>query len=223
MEVTYVDHMGSDLTVVNAARVSFNKYKDIMDESDEKLINYLVKHGHWSPLAHPQIQLRFKAPIFVARQAQKHIVGFVWNEISRRYVDSDPEFYVPESWRGRPTSGAKQGSGDDTVEEMVFHGTVESWKGEVNDFYYSYLDSVETLYDSMIKAGIAPEQARMILPQSMYTSWYWTGSLAAYARFVKQRLDPHAQKEIRDLAKMTDEIIAPLFPISWKALVTNES
>lgn len=218
MEATYVDHMGTDRTVVNAARVSFNKHKDFFDESDIKLVNYLAKHGHWTPFGHTSITLRMKAPIFIRTQCFKHKIGFIENEVSRRYVDDTPEFYCPESWRGRPTGGAKQGSSDDTIDTMLFHGDVESWEGEVSEFYWSLIDAALKTYESMIKAGIAPEQARMALPQSMYTEWYWTGNLASYARFYTQRTDPHAQKEIRDLADMVGKIIEPLYPYSWSAL-----
>lgn len=205
MEVSYVSHMGDDLMVVNAARVSFNKHKDTFEESDEKLIKYLVSHGHWTPMAHPQICLRMKAPIFVRTQCFKHKQGFVENEVSRRYVDKEPEFFVPEEWRGRPKN-SKQGSSDEIIPLN---------NEEFTDFYEYVVDA----YKKMIEVGVAPEQARMILPQSMYTEWYWTGSLAAYARFYKQRSDPHAQKEIQDLAALVSTVIQPLFPISWSVLI----
>lgn len=218
MKVEYVDHMGSDLMVVNAARVSFAKHRDEFGDQDKKLLGYLASHGHWTPFAHPQICLRIKAPIFVRTQCFKHKQGFVENEVSRRYVDDEPEFFVPDAWRGRPQN-SKQGSSDETIDNIVFLGITENWRSDINDLVYNHYDSSLRLYSSMIKAGVAPEQARMALPQSMYTEWYWTGSLAAYARFYKQRTDEHAQKEIQDLAKMVGDILQPLFPVSWSALV----
>lgn len=205
MRCDYIDHMGSDLTVANAARVSFNKHKDEFDESDEKLINYLASHKHWTPFSHPQIEVRMKAPIFVARQLFKHKVGLTENEISRRYVDDTPEFFTPEVWRGRPTDGAKQGSDGEAGYDGIR--------------YLQLLASSLQCYYSMLDAGVAPEQARMVLPQSMYTEWYWTGSLAAFSRVYSLRSDPHAQKETQEVAAMLDTIIRPLFPVSWKALV----
>lgn len=208
MEVTYVNHMGDDLMVVNAARVSFFKESKEFGEADGKLIKYLASHGHWTPFAHPQITLRIKAPIFVRTQLFKHKVGFTENEVSRRYVDDEPEFYNPRgAWRGRPTEGAKQGSSD-VIETK--------WSGLMYD--NAVRQCLDT-YNEMLKEGVAPEQARMVLPQSMYTEWYWTGSLAAYARVAKLRLDPHAQGETRDVAKKISDIIKPLFPVSWSALV----
>lgn len=210
MKVELVDNMGSDLTVVNAARVSFGKHKETFDDSDSRLIKYLAKHQHWTPMAHPQICLRMKAPVFVRTQCFKHKQGFVENEVSRRYVDDAPLFFVPDVWRSRPTNGAKQGSAG-KVED-------QSW---IEYDYSKLIEHITDLYHDMVRAGVAPEQARMILPQSMYTEWYWTGSLAAYARFYKQRTDPHAQVEIQELAKMVGEIIQPLYPVSWEALVNG--
>jgi len=212
MEATYVDHMGDDLRVVNAARVSFLKESLKFSGQDEKLISYLAKHGHWTPFAHPQITIREKVPIFVARQRFKHMVGFVYNEVSRRYVDDEPEFYEPNEWRSRPEGSVKQGSGKSTVEEVGIR-----W-GSDRYFYEDVINLCVEYYNKMINNGVAPEQARMVLPQSMYTEYYVTGSLAAWARAYKQRIDPHAQKEIQNLAKMWDKVIQPLFPVSWKAL-----
>ena len=220
MKAEYVDHLGTDRTVANAARVSFDKHHDMLEESDLKLIKYLAEHNHWSPFAHPQIQLRMNAPIFVRTQCFKHKQGFVENEVSRRYVDDDPVFYSPDSWRSRPVDGAKQGSGSDTIEGL-FQYTNDNGDRVYDNIHHRYqamLEVCNELYSEMIVDGVAPEQARMVLPQSMYTSWYWTGSLAAYARFYKQRTDPHAQKEVQDLAVMVGEIIEPLFPYSWAAL-----
>lgn len=225
MKAEYIDHMGDDLRVVNAARVSFDKesgwdvdpipgfendatiYKEVLEERDKKLISYLAKHNHWTPFSHPQITMRETVPIFVARQRYKHIVGFTYNEVSRRYVDDEPTFYAPDVWRSRPEGSVKQGSGGP-------HPLTEFYSEQ----YENVVVACEVLYENMIKDGVAPEQARMILPQSMYTSYYVTGSLAAWARAYKQRIDSHAQKEIQDLAKQWDEIIRPLFPVSWEAL-----
>ena len=229
--VELMDHMGSDLTVCNAARVSFNKesewgldfdaierlkscpYKKddvrILKEKDEKLIRYLAKHNHWTPFAHPQITLRVKAPVSIRTQFFKHKQGFVENEISRRYVSYEPEFYNPV-WRSKPTDGAKQGSEDFVKDEV---------EANVYSMAFDHV-CVEALnnYNHLIEQGIAPEQARFILPQGMYTEWYWTGSLAAYARFYKQRKDDHAQWEIREYASAVGKIIEPYFPVSWKHL-----
>jgi thymidylate synthase (FAD) len=223
MKAEYIDHMGTDLTVVNAARVSFDKESEFANEfwdenwemprltaKDKGLINYLATHGHWTPFSHPQITLRYTVPIFVARQEFKHIVGFTRNEVSRRYVDDTPEFYVPEVWRSRPEGSVKQGSGS---------GVSEADNVQIKRHYEGNMRECLASYNNLLKRGVAPEQARMVLPQSMYTSYYVTGSLAAFARFVKQRTDPHAQVEIQELAKMVDEVIKPLFPVSWGALV----
>jgi len=206
--VEYVSHMGNDLTVANAARVSFNKESDEFVEKDEKLISYLAKHNHWTPFAHPQITLRIKAPIFVRTQLFKHKVGFTENEISRRYVKYAPEFYVPK-WRCAPTGNAKQGSGDfiENTEHLEILYTLTA------------LDAVST-YNKLLEQGVAPEQARGILPQGTYTEWWWTGSLSAYARVFKQRIDTHAQWEVQQYAAAIGQIIAPLFPICWKHLTS---
>lgn len=217
MKAEYVDHLGDDLRVVDAARVSFDKKSRwyFNEETklhelcikDVRLIRYLAKHGHWTPFSQPQITLRLTVPIFVARQDFKHQIGFTRNEVSRRYVDDDPEFFVPDVWRSRPEGSVKQGSGE-------AHEDSEIW-GVV---YEALIHHTNGLYRDMIGAGIAPEQARMILPQSMYTSYYTTGSLAAWARAYSQRVDAHAQKEIQDLYTEVGKIIAPLFPVSWEAL-----
>lgn len=209
MKVVLIDHMGSDLTVVNAARVSFNKQVDEFTSKDAGLIKYLAKHKHWSPFAHCFVQFRIKAPVFVARQLVKHQVGLTWNEVSRRYVDDEPEFYTPESWRGKPEN-SKQGS-----------------TGEAKSQYFPdlYLKDVVELasenYRKMIMQGVAPEMARMILPQNMYTEWYWSGSLMAFARVCQQRLDPHTQAETQQVAGWIDTECKELFPHSWEALRGN--
>lgn len=231
--VHVVEHMGSDLMVCNAARVSFSKdteweideeavarlrasgstyhEEDVrrLSEKDQKLIKYLAKHQHWTPFAHPQITLRIKAPISIRTQMFKHKQGFVENEISRRYVSFEPDFYTPV-WRGKPTNGAKQGS-----EEFT------EIKPEIQKTFDNMLEGCLRTYNDLIESGVAPEQARFVLPQAMYTEWYWTGSLAAYARFYSQRIDPHAQWEIRQYAEAVGQLIQPLFPFSWKCL-TNK-
>ncbi len=218
MKAELIDVMGDDLRVVNAARVSFDKESDWdypekfggwsqeLAEKDIKLLNYLAKHNHWTPFSHVMITMRETVPIFVARQRFKHMVGFTYNEVSRRYVDTPPEFFIPDEWRGKPIN-AKQGSSDEVIEG------VEGW-------YKHFLVDAERLYDNLIRKGVAPEQARMVLPQSMYTSYYVTGSLAAWARAYKLRVDPHAQKEIQDLAKSWGDIISnlPELKYSWAAL-----
>lgn len=220
--VQLVDCMGDDLMVVNAARVSFDKqsewfqdvgepYPNALHPKDKKLISYLAEHNHWTPFAHPQIQLRIKAPISIRTQFFKHKQGFVENEVSRRYVSDEPEFYNPE-WRGAPTDGAKQGSSE----------TIPSTTKRILDPEWGSAMGVCTrVYNLLLREGVAPEQARFVLPQGTYTEWIWTGSLAAYARFYKQRSDPHAQWEIRQYAEAVGKIIEPLFPVSWEALVDN--
>lgn len=221
--VELITNMGDDLTVVNAARVSFSKESEwdlertwnggveskTLLEKDRKLIHYLAKHSHWTPFAHPQITLRIKAPIFVRAQLGKHQVGLVMNEVSRRYVTDEPEFYTP-MWRNAPTDGAKQGS--------------SGFMQYVSDFtekFENFCDDALDLYKELLQAGVAPEQARAALPQSMYTEWWWTGSLASYGRVYAQRIDAHAQWEVQQYAKAINDIIAPLYPESWNALTTN--
>ncbi len=210
MKAELVENMGSDLTVVNAARVSFNKEVGTMSTKDSKLINYLAKHNHWTPFSHPQIMMREKVPIFVARQRFKHMVGFTYNEVSRRYVDDEPEFFTPDVWRSKPEGSIKQGSG----------GAVDGSEA-YTDLYKSKMRELVYLYEDLLTDGVAPEQARMVLPQSMYTEYYVTGSLSAWARAYKQRIDAHAQVEIQDLAKQWGDIIAPLYPKSWEALTNG--
>ena len=210
MKVTLIDKMGSDLSVVNAARVSFGKTHTTLTEGDKKLINYLGKHGHWTPFGHCTLSYHIKAPIFVARQLVKHQVGLVWNEISRRYVDDDPEFWYPEHWRGR-ADDKKQGSSDEYVDwldrfERTGHRAVTN-----SEFALK-------AYKDMLEAGVCPEQARMVLPQNTYTEWYWSGSLYAFARVCNLRCQPDAQKETRDVCWKIDEFAKYLFPTSWKAL-----
>ncbi len=206
MIVELIDKMGSDLTVVNAARVSYGKNKEVFEASDEKLIKFLALHNHWSPFAHCSLQFRIKAPIFVARQLVKHQVGLSWNEISRRYVDFPPELYSPKEWRGRPKN-SKQGS----------DGTVEFNKNEQH-ILDTTMEQCLLIYNNMIAKGVAPEQARMVLPQSMMTEWYWTGSLYAFARVCELRCAEDTQEETRIIANSIDKFCNEEFPYSWKYL-----
>ena len=213
MEVKLVDHMGSDLTVVNAARVSFAKTSewDVVPDlgpiegylkvDDERLIKYLAKHNHWSPFGHASMQFHIKAPVFVARQLVKHQVGLVWNEVSRRYVDDEVEFYEPTEWR-LAAENKKQGSSDETVPFSV--ASTHQW--------------CKQTYENLLSAGVAPEMARMVLPQSMYTEWYWSGTLYAFARVCNLRCKPDAQIETQMVADQIDVLAKELFPNSWEAL-----
>ncbi len=259
MKAEYVDHMGSDLSVVNAARVSFDKvsewetvtvWKDVFDLSipeecqrlkadDAKLIQYLATgmsskdrealiakavdadtkevlldcfnkldaDTHWTPFAHTSVSLRMQAPVPIRTQCFKHKQGLVENEESRRYIKSRPTLFVPDDFRMAPTDGAKQGSSG-------VHPQSEVWK----DTYRTLCEDMINAYETMVWSGICPEQARFVLPQGCEVNWIWTGNLYAFANFYNKRTDPHAQKEIRDLAEEVGTIIQPLFPVSWKAL-----
>jgi thymidylate synthase (FAD) len=236
IKATYVDHMGSDLSVVNAARVSFGKKSwwvneedwlefDVdlkLSDKDTKLIHYLAKHGHYSPFGHCFASFHIKAPIFVARQLVKHEYLRI-NEISRRYVDSEPEFYVPDVWRGR-SKDKKQGSdGVVDLEYFVMYengGIIGPWYlGEEMREHWSR--SLEQ-YNLLLEVGVAPEMARMVLPQSMYTEWYWSGSMDAFANMCNLRLKEDTQYETRLVAQQIDKVMGELYPVSWKALVHND-
>jgi len=208
MQVSLIDTMGTDLTVVNAARVSFDKHHEEITSGDEKLIAYLAKHGHWTPFGHPQLQFRISAPVFVARQLVKHQVGLVWNEVSRRYVDSKPVFYATNKWRSR-AEDKKQGSGEKLV----------PLEGEDYDYIQKGIQAAVDAYEHLLDLGVAPEQARMVLPLSMYTEWYWTGSLFAFSRVCKLRMSPDAQEETRCIAEQISNLAKTKFPLSWKYLV----
>ena len=214
IKATYIDHMGTDLTVANAARVSFGKTSEMEDnmwgppylkDKDAKLIRYLAAHKHISPFGHCFASFHVKAPIFVARQLVKH--KFLrWNEISRRYVDDKPEFYVPDVWRGR-SADKKQGSEGavhtDADPEFVNHTALR-------------------VYKDMLEDGVAPEQARMVLPQSTMTEWYWSGSLDAFADMCNLRCKTDTQLETRMVANMVSNKMLELFPVSWEALHDKE-
>ena len=208
-EVELINFMGTDLTVVNAARVSFARHKTKLDDKDRGLISYLARNQHWTPFAHPQAQFRITVPIFVAAQLKRHVVGFALNEVSRRYVYDAPEFCSLD-WREKPEGSIKQGSG----------GTIQGPKRWGLDQDKRRVESLASeVYEDMLEQGAAPEQARAILPQTMFTSWYWTGSLYAWANLCRQRLDSHAQAETRRVAEKIQESMLELFPVSWKALV----
>lgn len=222
LKVNLISSSGSDVTVVNAARVSFDKesewdteeFKDNVSKlytKDRKLIQYLAKHNHFTPFTHCTITLRETVPLFVARQRFKHTIGFSYNEMSRRYVDSLPEFYSPEVWRGKPLN-SKQGSSNQVIDIS------KPDKNHMNE-YEKALKYCTRTYKHLLSLGVCPEQARMILPQSMYTSYYVTGSLYAFARAYSLRSSADAQQEIRELAKEWDTIITKLFPYSWNCLI----
>ena len=257
MKVELLQHMGSDLTVVNAARVSHHKKatgkcsedfdngcrdcpfdpgptglchrpagSDFVKDRDAKLIRYLVKNPsgnvHFTPFAHTALTFRIKAPIFVARQLGKHQVGLVWNEVSRRYVDEEPEIHQPDEWRKR-ADNVKQGSSDEAVQLSDLEWWEEK-RGEhipADEYLSNHMTECVEVYKALLVEGVAPEQARMVLPQSMMTEWWWTGSLAAFARVCKLRLDPHSQQETRQIAEEMAKLIEPLFPVSWQALMEN--
>jgi thymidylate synthase (FAD) len=221
---TYIDHMGSDLSVVNAARVSFGKKSHceetrwvdmgdwcgdmpVVNDKDTKLIHYLAKHGHYSPFGHCFASFHIKAPIFVARQLVKHEY-LRMNEISRRYVDSEPEFYEPDVWRGR-SKDKKQGSAG-----VVNLSGYDDW---------TYNESCLAMYNDLLSDGVAPEMARMVLPQSMYTEWYWSGSMDAFANMCNLRLKEDTQYETRLVAQQIDKVMGELYPVSWTALVGEET
>ena len=210
MDVELIDHMGSDASVVNAARVSFGKRIKEMSEGDAKLIRYLAKHNHWSPFGHASVQFRIKAPIFVARQLVKHQVGLTWNEISRRYVEYEPEFYEVDTWRGRPIN-KKQGSSEEEIMWIDRSTRTDALQSQVENVALNN-------YNRMLEAGVAPEQARMILPQSMMTEWYWSGTLYAFARVCNLRCAEDAQYETRIVANLINDECEKLFPISWTEL-----
>lgn len=210
LSVEVIDSMGDDLTVVNAARVSFGKRVSKFDDKDGKLIRYLAKHNHWSPFGHCSAQFHIKAPVFVARQLVKHQIGLTWNEISRRYVDDEPVFFEPDVWRGK-SDDKKQGSSDDSI-------NINPKNDMVND-YQQVLRAAKWTYGELLRKGVCPEQARMVLPQSMITEWYWSGTLYAFARVCDLRCKPDAQKETRTIANKIDLYMTKLFPVSWGALI----
>ena len=241
IEVTFIDHMGTDLTVANAARVSFGKQSEMdtsdvwgppkLKDKDAKLIRYLAKHKHISPFGHCFASFHVKAPIFVARQLVKH--KFLrWNEISRRYVDDEPEFYLPDNWREN-ADDKKQGSGTGFVDKLLFDDTEEYpddksyladyWERSTSDYVIAhvYSGSLST-YNELLENNVCPEQARMVLPQSMMTEWYWSGSLDAFADMCKLRCASDTQYETRLVADNINEKMLELFPVAWAALTESD-
>lgn len=245
ISVTMIDSAGGDLSVVNAARVSFDKesvYENnevfrtnkgwmqwdetkgiatlvedqdvelILHNQDVKLINYLARHKHMTPFRHNFIQLRCSVPLFLARQLMKHQAGLTWNEVSRRYVDDTPEFYYPEEWRSRPEGSVKQGSGEVVSREHQDLFTA---------LYSDAVDECLRVYHGMIDTGIAPEMARMVLPQSMMVDFIWSGNLLAFHHVWSLRNGDGAQKEAQIFADLLFQAIRPVFPVSWKALTNN--
>lgn len=235
MKAEYINHMGDDLSVVNAARVSFDKKStwdvepmccghgtfhgccgdpvpaETLKEADAHLIRYLAKHDHWTPFAHTSVSLRMSAPVPIRTQCFKHKQGLVENEESRRYISSRPVLYVPEVFRTKPGGSIKQGSAGR-------HMNSEFWK----NVYITRCQDMISMYEAMILDDVCPEQARLLLPQGVEVNWIWTGNLYAFANFYLKRTDSHAQKEIQELAKQVGEIIQPLFPVSWEALTRLE-
>lgn len=238
--------LGTDLDVVDAARVSFNKTSDwgfpceysedikaapcedctcsgrqegLLSTRDQKLIRYLAAHGHWSPFAHCYAKFRCVAPIFVARQLGKHQVGLAWNEVSRRYVDVGVDIWTPgDKWR-KQSEDKKQGSSDDLVQTMRLK-TAEGTSGflPVEKYYKDSVALAVDTYFSMLSAGVCEEQARAVLPQGAHTEWIWSGSLYAFSRVANQRLSPDAQKETAELVQQISEALEHHFPVSWVAL-----
>lgn len=222
ISVELIDSMGSDLSVANTARVSFNKWKDEFEVGkDDRLIAYLANHEHLSPFRHTQISIRCKVPVFLARQLGKHQVGLSWNEVSRRYVDAGIEFFVPDSWRSRPADGIKQGSGTEVVQEGVLH-LIDYKDQEGNALKLDYQDLLDLCllwFETQTKrSNIAPEMARMILPQSMMVDYVWTGNLLAFFHVYRLRAGEGAQVEAKEFAEKLKAVIEPLFPVCWKAL-----
>lgn len=206
MKVDFIEVMGSDVTVANAARVSFNKQVKKFGENEERLINFLARNNHWTPFAHCFLSIKVKAPIFVARQLAKHQIGLVWNEVSRRYVDYEPEFYYPEAWRARAEDKKQGSAGDLPFQEYPSFKFREAVK------------AAHSAYECLLAEGVCPEQARIVLPQAMYTEWWWSGSLVAFARVVGLRCKEDTQRETRIIADQIREILFDKFPISAKAL-----
>lgn len=217
MQAEYLDHFGDDLMVVNAARVSMDKRHAAFDEqSDTRLIGYLAREKHFMPFCHPKIQFRLHLPIFVARQWETHRVGAVRgydlydrSEVSRRYVDDVPQLFVPKKWRARPATNIKQGSGGEltAVAQVSCHNYLQAAYAAAQD-----------AYQNLLRLGAAPEQARIALPQGMYTTWIETGSLFYWSRLCQLRLEGHAQQEIAFLAQQIADKVGELFPVSWAAL-----
>lgn len=209
IKVEYIDHMGSDVNIVNAARVSFAKeVKEFNLDTDGRLLNYLAKHNHWSPFAHTCISVRCKVPLFIARQLVKHQVGGNWNEESRRYIDSEPEFWLPEYFHYRPTN-AKQGSGE-----------VHKHSKDLRYSLEAHSEACLIEYKEMLAYDVAPEEARMVLPLNTMTNFIWTGSLLFFRRVIEQREDAHAQLAAQEFAAKLKEVVKPIYKHGYIALET---
>jgi thymidylate synthase (FAD) len=211
-KVEYITHMGNDDFIANVARVSYDKWNKSNNVDNAKLLSYLAKHNHFTPFAHPQITLRVTCPIFVRTQLFKHKVGFVENEVSRRYITSLPKFSTPENLREKPIN-SKQGSGNNLPESINYR-----LLGLMREHNSKSLE----LYEELIYSNVCPEQARGVLPQNTLTSFIWTGSLYAYARMCNLRLKSDTQLETREVANDISKILEPIFPISWSLLIDNE-
>ena len=213
--IELLEFAGSDNSIANTARVSmqfdtnWNELpEDYTEEQRDRLINYLAKNYHTSPFRHTSITLRIRVPIFLARQLGKHQVGMSWNEVSRRYVNTEPTFHLPDAWRAKPEGSIKQGSAG-----------IHKDSDRINEMYQDVVTSLADFYEGLLEEGVAPEQARMVLPQSMITEVIWTGSLMAFAHVYKLRVDAHAQLEAQEFAIELDKHIRPIFPVAWAALV----
>jgi len=242
LTVDYVEHSGDDISVVNAARVSFDKKSDalgysgigdgpmipVVNDVDKKLIKYLADHEHYSPFNHTFVTFRCSAPLFVMGQLKKHEY-MPWNEISRRYINSEPEFYRPDTWRER-SEDKKQGSSSTTIETLHWmeldhelsteeHPLWDNWEEPISEYTDYVYGEVSRLYTLMIDNGVCPEQARMVLPQSMMSSWIWSGTVKAIAKMCKLRCKPDTQYESRVIADKISEHMHTLFPVSWSALM----
>jgi thymidylate synthase (FAD) len=232
IKVELLDYMGNDLDVVNAARVSFSKTSEFVDEEgilgvapadyvpprkvlsqeDTKLIKYLATHSHWTPFSHTALKFRVAAPVPIRTQCFKHKIGLTENEESRRYISTTPEIFVPEFFRAKPEGSIKQGSGD-------VHNLSDTWL----EVYQDMTTDAVNAYLQMLEDGICPEQARFILPQSAIVNWIWTGNLVSFANFYNKRTDPTAQKEVKYLAEQLGALVKDLFPVSWEALTNKDN
>lgn len=220
IKVELLDHMGDDLDVCNAARVSFAKEtqwaameagEGMLASGDIKLINYLAKHDHWTPFAHTALKFRIAAPVPIRTQCFKHKIGMVENEESRRYISTTPEIFIPEFFRSKPEGNIKQGSGEK-------HKDSEYW---VEQYSIQTKASI-ALYNRMLSDGVCPEQCRFVLPQGAIVNWIWTGNLVSFANFYNKRTDTNAQKEVQVVAELVGKEVERIFPVSWAALTFKE-
>lgn len=217
MQVEYMCHSGSDLLVVNAARTSFAKESKELSKGDIKLINFLAREKHLLPFRHPSLTLRCKAPIFVARQLGKHQTGMSWSEESRRYIKTAPEFYWPEKWR-KAAVDVKQGSSEEEFDNYPEGDTKHSISNLLDCAHYAL-----EIYNDLLDKGLAPEQARMILPQNTYINWVWTGTLLSWVHLIKERTAPTTQRETQEFARMVAAQVERLYSESYKALMNDQA